>query len=235
MTEAPVNKVMLVDDHPVVRHGLAQLVEQQPTLTVCAETGSACEAMTLIEETDPDVIMLDISLGDCNGVSVIKDIRSRFGDIPILVLSMHDETLYAERILRVGGNGYIMKEEAAADVINAIHRVLRGEVHLSEKMTTRLLKPMLGKNRCGDDQCQPSPIHCLSDRELEVFEMIGQGVRTREIARNLHLSVKTIEAHRANIKSKLNLNNSIELLQMATWHVQGSHDETTAFFAKSET
>jgi DNA-binding NarL/FixJ family response regulator len=235
MSTEALHKVMVVDDHPVVRHGMVQLLEQQSNLTVCAETGNACTAMKLIPEVNPDVIMLDISLGDCNGVSVIKDIRARFGDIPILVLSMHDETLYAERVLRVGGNGYIMKEEAATDLIAAINRVLRGEVHLSEKMTTRLLKPMMKNTHNGHDEDPPaiSPVQCLSDRELEVFELIGHGMKTRAVAQKLHLSVKTIEAHRANIKNKLNLGNAIELLQLATWHVQGNTDDIAAF-VKSE-
>jgi DNA-binding NarL/FixJ family response regulator len=209
-------KVLIIDDHPVVRNGLSQLICHEGDLEVCGEAGSASEALKLIPALRPDILLLDISLGETNGISLIKDILSRFGEMNILALSMHDESLYAERALRAGAKGYIMKEEATDKVIGAIRRVLRGEIHLSERMSTRLLHKLV--NNSG--RSSESPVHNLSDRELEVFELIGRGMSTRSIADKLSLSIKTIEAHRANLKRKLRLKNSIELLQYATQWVQ---------------
>ncbi len=213
-------KVIIVDDHPVVRRGLAQLINQEPDLFVCGEAGSAHAALKVVSEEEPDVILLDLSLGDTNGISLIRDIRSQCGDVPILVLSMHEESLYAERVLRAGARGYIMKEEATERVIEAIRRVLRGKIHLSEKMSTRILSRAIN----GEPSSDGSAVECLSDRELEVFEMVGHGLQTRDIADKLHVSTKTVETHRANIKRKLKLDNAIELLQYATHWVQSASD-----------
>ncbi|MCF7855110.1 MAG: response regulator transcription factor [Candidatus Pacebacteria bacterium] len=213
-------RVIVVDDHPVVRRGLAQLINHETDLEVCKETGSAQETLKAISEQEPDIVVLDLTLGDTNGFSLIKDIKMRHKGVAVLVLSMHDESLYAERALRAGAQGYIMKEEATERVIGAIRRVLKGDIHLSEKMSTRLLSQMLGGTK--DHQ---SHLSCLSDRELEVFELIGRGLQTRQIAEKLHLSVKIIETHRANIKRKLDLGNAIELLQYATQWAQDSTND----------
>ncbi len=211
-------RILLVDDHPIVRRGLAQLINYETDLFVCGEAGSAQEALSAIEKLQPQVIVLDLSLGNTNGISLIKDIRNQYGPIPILILSMHDENLYAERALRAGALGYIMKEEATERVIEAVRRVLRGEIHLSEKIATRLLHNLVGGSNTNHNG--GSSIEALSNRELEIFELTGRGMSTRAIADKLNVSIKTVEAHRANIKHKLRLNNSIELLQHATHWVQ---------------
>jgi len=211
-------RVLIVDDHPVVRRGLSQLITQSPELYVCGEAGTAKQALELMRSATPDIVVLDISLGDTNGISLIRDIKARFGPLPVLVLSMHDEALYAERALRAGAKGYIMKEEATEDLIGAIRRVLRGDIHLSQRMSTRLVSKLV----TGSSGSKGSGIESLTDRELEVFELIGRGLSTRTIAEKLHLSPKTIEAHRTNIKRKLRLDNAIELIQHATQWVQDS-------------
>jgi len=220
--------VLIVDDHPVVRHGLAQLINQECDLEVCAQAENATETMTAVAAHPPDVVVLDLSLGENSGLAVIKELRGVLPDLPILILSMHDEFLYAERALRAGANGYIMKEEATSKVIEAIRRVLRGEIHVSERMATRLL----GKMVTGASPEVRSPVETLSDRELEVFEMIGRGLKTHDIAERLHISPKTVEAHRGNIKAKLKLKNSIELLQYATQWVQSTSQHAGAGVAE---
>lgn len=205
-------KVLIVDDHPIVRSGLVQFIRQQHGLAVCGEAGTAQEALQLARERRPDVIVLDISLGHANGLSVISDIRAEIGDIPVLVLSMHDEFLYAERALRAGAKGYIMKDASTETVVQGIRAVLKGEISLSPEMSRRLLNRLVHKDAPDPE----STVAGLTDRELQVFEMVGNGRKSRQIAEDLHISVKTIEAHRANIKKKLNLSNHIELLQYAT-------------------
>jgi DNA-binding NarL/FixJ family response regulator len=215
------NQVLIVDDHPVVRRGLAELISGEADMQVCAQAGTAQAALNAVQQQKPSIILLDMSLGDVNGISLIKDIRCRFGDIPILVLSMHDEALYAERALHAGARGYIMKEEATERIMEAIRKVLKDEVYVSSKMATRLFDKMLN-NANGDATRPRSPVDCLSNRELEVFEMIGRGLRARDIAQKIGVSHKTVEAHRANIKRKLCISNAIELLQYATHWIQGA-------------
>jgi len=209
-------RILIVDDHPIVRGGLAQFANQQLGLTVCAEAGDAHEALKAARETSPDVVVLDISLGHSSGLALIPELKAISPGLSILVLSMHDEFLYAERALRAGASGYIMKDASTDKVIDAIRHILRGEIYLSPEMSRRLLGRMVGKT----PPSTTSPVSALTDRELQIFEMIGRGRRSVDIAADLHVSIKTVEAHRANIKSKLKLGNHIELLQMATNWIQ---------------
>lgn len=217
--------VLLIDDHPIVRQGLAQLLNQQPDLHVSAEAASAREALEAVEKDRFDIAIVDISLDDRSGIELIKDLRARDANLPILALSMHDEALYAERALRAGARGYIMKQEATEQVMGAIRKVLDGQVHLSEKMSARLLNQFVTAKSSGDD----SPLNRLSDRELEIFLMIGRGLGTREIANKLFLSIKTVEAHREHIKEKLRLKSGTELMRLAVHHaVESAKPESQA-------
>ena len=216
------HKVLLVDDHPVVRQGLALLVGREPDLLVCGEADGARSAFQAIETLQPDIVVLDISLAGPDGLDVLKEIRARSGSLPVLILSMHDESIYAERALRAGANGYIMKQEATEKVLIAIRKILRGDVYLSERLTSAMLNQFVH----GSDTIKSSPIVNLTDRELEIFRLIGEGHSTRQIADELHLSVKTIESHQAHIKEKLALRNARELVQHAIeWTVSfgGGH------------
>jgi len=204
-------RVMLVDDHPIVRQGLANLIEDEEDLTVCAQAESAEGALAAMETARPDVIVIDVALGERSGLELVKDVRARWPEMPMLVLSMHDELLYAERALRAGAKGYIMKQEATEKVMEGIRKVLDGELYVSERMAARLM------TQAVHDRGAPpaNPLSRLSDRELEVFTMIGHGLGTREIAQRLILSIKTVEAHREHIKEKLNLKNGTELMRFA--------------------
>lgn len=203
--------MLLVDDHPVLRKGLAQLINAEQDMTVCGEAEEATKAFEAAGTLNPDVGVVDISLKRGNGIELVKNIKARFPSITLLVLSMHDETLYAERALRAGALGYIMKEEATEQVLVAIRRVMAGEIFLSEKMKGRMLQQLAN----GRGKVVVSPIEHLTDRELEVFRLIGEGRSTRQIAAELHLSVRTVEAYREYIKDKLNLKNATELVQHA--------------------
>jgi DNA-binding NarL/FixJ family response regulator len=203
-------RVMLVDDHPIVRQGLANLIDAESDLVVCAQVESADEAMRVLPDEKPDVVVVDISLGDRSGLELVKDIRARWPDMPMLVLSMHDELLYAERALRAGAKGYIMKQEATEKVMEGIRKVLDGELYVSERMAARLMDQAVNAKPAGTN-----PLSRLSDRELEVFTMIGHGLGTREIANKLILSIKTVEAHREHIKEKLSLRSGTELMRYA--------------------
>lgn len=205
-------RVLLVDDHPILRKGLAQMINMEQDLTVCGEAEEAGKAFELVGTLQPDVAVVDISLKTGNGIELVKNVKARYPELPILVLSMHDESLYAERALRAGSLGYIMKEEATEQVLVAIRRVLKGEIFLSEKMKSRMLQQL---TTGGRGKVVVSPIENLTDRELEVFRLIGEGRSTRQIAAELHLSVRTVEAYREYIKSKLNLRNATELVQHA--------------------
>jgi len=207
--------VLIVDDHPIVRHGLTQLINQEKDLKVCAEAESAQVALEAIDKYHPDIALVDLSIKGTNGIELIKNIRSR-SPMPVLVVSIHDEALYAERALRAGAKGYIMKQEATEKMLTAVRRVLSGEIYLSDKMGERLLEKYING---GGDKLS-SPIARLSDRELEVFRFIGQGRGTREIAKELNLSIKTVESHRAHIKQKLKLKNAVELVHHAVQWVQ---------------
>jgi DNA-binding NarL/FixJ family response regulator len=203
--------VLIVDDHPIVRQGLAQLINQESDLVVCGQAEDAHEAIGAIREHHPDMVIVDISLKDTSGVELIKDLKVRHPDLPVLTLSMHDEAVYGERALRAGARGYIMKQEATEKVVTAIRRVLAGEIYVSDGMAAKMVSKMVG----GASKKAASPIESLSDRELEVFRMIGEGFNTREMAEKLHLSVKTIETYRAHIKDKLALQDASELLRSA--------------------
>ncbi|MDD4889689.1 MAG: response regulator transcription factor [Phycisphaerae bacterium] len=211
-------KVLVVDDHAVVRQGLTQLINREKDMCVCGDAETAAEALKMMAATHPDVAIVDVSLKEDSGLDLVKDVKIRFPKLPVLVLSMHDETFYAERFLRAGARGYIMKEVATEKVMTAIRRVLAGEVYLSERMSSRILHKLVdGPARQGG-----SALDALSDRELEVFRLIGTGLGTRDIAKRLHVSVKTVEAHRAHIKDKLKLDTATELLQHAIQWMQDS-------------
>lgn len=204
-------RVLIVDDHPIVRRGLAELIATRPDLEVCGEAAEIPEALRLVEATRPDVAIVDLTLKGGHGLELIEEIKARHGRVKMLVSSMHDETLFAERALRAGAAGYIGKQEAPERIIEALHKVLRGEICLSPRMANRLLHRV-----ASGEALERNPIEGLSDRELQVFEMIGQGQTTKQIAQSLQLSHKTIEAHREKIKAKLNLKNSSELSRHAT-------------------
>ncbi len=204
--------VLLVDDHPAVVEGLAAAINQTDDLLVSGQAEGAAKAMAEIARQRPDVVLVDISLHNSNGLELVKDIRSRYsGKIPVLALSMHDETLYAERVLRAGARGYVMKQESMKIVIDAIRKVLSGGIHLSERMTTRLM----GSFTNYGEAPKRSAIEELSDRELEVFELLGEGYATREIAEQLHLSKKTVSCYQQNIRRKLSLRNAAEMVHHA--------------------
>lgn len=203
--------VLIVDDHPIVRQGLAMLINQEQDLVVCGQAEDAHEALRVVRESEPDMVIVDISLKETSGVELIKDLQVQYPDLPILTLSMHDEAVYGERALRAGARGYIMKQEATEKVVTAIRRVLEGEIYVSDVMAAKMVSKLVG----GAGKKTGSPVERLSDRELEVFRMLGEGYNTREMAEKLHLSVKTIETYRAHIKDKLGLQDASELLRSA--------------------
>jgi DNA-binding NarL/FixJ family response regulator len=211
-------RVMLVDDHPVLRHGLAQLINHQADLAMCGEADNAHSALTLIGTLKPDIAIVDLGLKKSMGLELIKDLKVQHPYLPVLVLSMHEESLYTERALRAGAKGYIMKEEPPEELLLAIRRVLSGKIYLSHTMGTKLLSPIV--NGCID--IGSSPIDRLSDRELEVFQLLGKAYETREIAERLRVSVKTVESYREHIKIKLNLENSTQLIRRAVEWSQSS-------------
>ena len=200
-------QVLVVDDHPIVRHGLTLLLNREPDLMVCGEAEDAQSATQAIASLRPDLVILDISLGGPDGLDLLKQIRACDTDLPVLVLSMHDETTYAERVLRAGANGYIMKQEATDRVLTAIRCILSGQVYVPDRIASRLLRQYAHTAAVT----ARSPLAALSDRELEVFRLIGAGRSTRQIAEILHLSVKTVESYQAHIKEKLDLRNAHEL------------------------
>jgi DNA-binding NarL/FixJ family response regulator len=204
-------RILLVDDHPMVRERLAAAIHEQLDLVVCGEAEDRFTALELIEKTEPHLAIVDLTLKQSHGLELIKDIRSRFPELVILVVSMHDELLHAERVIRAGARGYITKQEATDKIMIAIRTVLGGDVYLSEKMAARIATGALGGRR-GESTL---PMARLSDRELRVFEMLGQGHNTRQIADDLHLDMRTIETYRARIKEKLDLKDANELLQYA--------------------
>lgn len=207
---APRTRVLLVDDHPVVRAGIRSVVTQEPDLEVCGEAESASDALRVIQESKPDVAIVDLSLKESSGLDLIKDIRLRHPSLLVLVLSMRDESFYAERVLRAGARGYVVKEEGCRVVVDAIRKVLRGQIYLSDQIASKMLGAFVGGAKPG-----ASRIEQLTDRELQVFEFIGKGIPSREIAAKLHLSIKTIDAHRENIKRKMQIDSATELLKQA--------------------
>jgi DNA-binding NarL/FixJ family response regulator len=214
-TTAPATKrkqrVFVVDDHPIVRQGLALLINQEPDLTVCGEAEEAESILASIVQLEPDIIVLDISLPGSDGIDALKAIRSNHADLPVLILSMHDESIYAERALRAGANGYIMKQEATDTVLVALRRILAGEVYISDRATSKMLQRIVARPATR----QRTSVASLSDRELEVFRLIGSGLGTREIAEKLQLSAKNVESYQAHIKKKLSLPTARALVQRA--------------------
>ncbi len=204
-------RILIVDDHPMMRQGLAQLVGAEPDLIVCGEVDSAESAIDAVGKSKPDLVLADISLPGKNGLELIKDFQAVQPGLPVLVISMHDESLYAERVLRAGGRGYIMKQEGGRKLMLALRQVLAGKIYVSEKISADILENFSG-HRAGTES---SPVEKLTDREFEVFQHLGQGRGTRDIAEKLHLSVKTVEVHRANIKAKLKLKSAPELIRFA--------------------
>src|SRR5277367_4655657 len=209
-TYAKKGKVFLVDDHPIVRQGLALLINGEADLMVCGEAEGGFAALQMVGEIRPDILVLDISLNGPDGIELLKTIRIQDSALPVLILSMHDESTYAERALRAGANGYIMKQEATEKVLVAIRHILQGEVYLSDRLTKRLLLQFVHGSISPRD-----PLAKLSDRELEVYRLIGAGHATRQIADELHVSTKTVESYQAHIKEKLSLRNARELVQHA--------------------
>jgi DNA-binding NarL/FixJ family response regulator len=204
-------KILIVDDHPITRHGLCQLLNHEPDLVVCGEEESAHRALAAMKTAQPDLILVDLSLAGKSGLEFIKDLRVLHPEAAVLAVSMHDETIYAERVLRAGARGYIMKSEGGAKLLKAIRNILAGSIYVSEKMSARILDLFAGShNRDGG-----SPLGRLTDREFEVFHLIGQGLGTREIGERLHLSPKTVDTHRLNIKAKLKFKTLPELMQYA--------------------
>lgn len=210
-----------MDDHPVTREGLARLINHEPDLEVCGEANTAVRALGAIEAQNPDLVVIDVSLGTgTSGLELIKDLAARNARLRMLALSTHDENLYAERALRAGARGYVMKQEPTAQVMEAIRKVLQGEIFLSRAMNERMLQKMAGSHSVP----LASEIEQLSDRELEVYRLLGQGRGTRQIAAELHLSISTVETYRTHIKEKLRLNSAPELVRHAVeWvHSQAS-------------
>jgi DNA-binding NarL/FixJ family response regulator len=203
-------QIFIVDDHPMMRDGLRQLIANEPDLDVCGEADDAPQALEQIKALKPNLAIVDITLRTTSGLELIKDLHVHEPALPVLVISMHDESLYAERVLRAGGCGYIMKQEGGKKIVEAIRRVLEGRTYVSEKMAANILDIFSGRRGEGS-----SPVEKLSDREFEVFQLIGRGMSTKEIADRLHVSVKTIEVHRVNIKQKLTIQTAPELIRFA--------------------
>ncbi len=204
-------RIVIVDDHPLFRKGLEQLIHSDGAFEVCGEAGNAAESMDVIRKLNPDLAIVDLSLPGANGIELIKNIRAEFPKLPILVLSMHDESLYGLRALRAGANGYVMKHEAMTNVVQAIHEVFSGRPYLSPAMAAQVITKFAKKSSEGESDA----VDRLSDRELEILELIGKGTEVRQIAHLLHLSPKTVETHRAHIKEKLQLKNAREVARFA--------------------
>jgi DNA-binding NarL/FixJ family response regulator len=217
MQQATLSKrrVSIIDDHPIVRQGISQLIDQEEDLVTYCQAGSAQEALETMASCTPDVLLVDISLDGISGIELIKLLRQRQIMAPVLIISMHDETLYAERALRSGAKGYVMKQEATEKVLTAIRQVLRGEIYLSERMQGKILQRIINGDEGG-----LSAIDLLSDRELEVFRLIGHGYSTSDISRELKRSIKTVETHRAHLKDKLSLKNAAELTHFAVQWIE---------------
>lgn len=221
IAETKKKTVFVVDDHPLLRQGLALLINREEDLEVCGEAEEAQAAMNALAAKQPDVLIADISLNGPDGLDLLKTLRTQYPDLPVLILSMHDETIYAERALRARANGYIMKQEATEKVLVAVRRILDGEIYLSDRMANKLLHKYVS----GASADMNSRLSILSDRELEVFRLIGEGRSTRQIAEKLRLSIKTVETYQAHIKEKLSLRSGRELVQHA---IQSKISEKTS-------
>ena len=204
-------RIYIVDDHPLVRHGLSQIVANEADMEICGEAEDSPAAIRGVGEANPDAIIVDISLKGANGIELIKNLKAIHDDIPILVFSMHDETIYAQRALRAGAKAYVMKKESPSKVIDAIRKIIQGEIYVSPSVADQVLHQIVN----GPGNVSTSPVDRLTDRELEVVQLIGRGLSSREVAESLHLSVKTIESHRAHVKEKLSLRNATELVQFS--------------------
>lgn len=215
-TQSRRKKILVVDDHAVLREGLVAQINREADLVVCGEAENAGEALAAVEQSKPDLVLADITLPGRNGLELIRDLRALRPGLPVLVLSMHDPSLFAERVLRAGGRGYISKQRSGQRLITAIRHVLSGQIYLSDEMSTRLLDSLSGKRPAR----AASPIEQLTDRELEVFNLIGQAKETKEISSRLGMSAKTVEAHRASIKRKLKLRTGPELTRHAVLWVE---------------
>jgi Response regulator containing a CheY-like receiver domain and an HTH DNA-binding domain len=216
MSNVDRKRILIVDDHPFMRAGLAQLIDKQPGMMVCGEAGDPAAAMKELEKGRVDLVLTDITMPGRSGIEFIKDLQAMYPELPILVISMHDEVIYAERVLRAGARGYIMKEAGGENFLAALRRVLGGEVYVSPKMSARFLDNLSGRKPRGST----SPIEKLTDREFEVFQLIGQGKSTREIAKQLNLSSKTVDVHRGHIKEKLGLQDVTALVRHAVRWVE---------------
>ena len=204
-------RILLVDDHPVVRDGFAELINREPDLSVCAAAEDRAGAMRAVEQTSPQLAVVDLTLKSSSGLELIKDLHARWPNLLLLVVSMHNETLYAERVLRAGARGYITKQQATRDILQAIRRVLAGGIYLNEATGATILARLAAKPQVKEDTVSD----LLTDRELQVFELTGQGFNTREIASQLRIDMKTVETYRLRIREKLNLESSSELLKLA--------------------
>jgi DNA-binding NarL/FixJ family response regulator len=204
-------RVLIVDDHPMTRAGLVHVINHQPELIVCGEAESASQAIDILDSSRPDLLLIDITLPGKSGLELIKDVKAMHPELLMLVVSMHDESLYADRVLRAGARGYITKHEGGEKLMEAIRHVLRGKIYVSESMSAHILEIFSG----GQTRLDRSSIEKLSDREFEVFESMGEGLSSQQIAKKLHLSAKTVDAHRANIKTKLNIKTTAELISYA--------------------
>jgi len=209
--KANCTRIMLVDDHTIVREGLAESINREPDLLVCAQAEDHQEALKAFESSKPDLVVIDLMLKSSSGLELIKDIHTRWPRVLMLVVSMHDETLYAERVLRAGAQGYITTQEATRDILLAIRRVLAGGIYLNERTASVVLARLASKTQAVSN----SIADIMADREMQVFELTGHGLSTREIAGQLHIDMKTVDTYRARIKEKLNLKTSSELLQLA--------------------
>lgn len=217
------HRIFVVDDHPLMRQGLAQLINNEADLSVVGEAEDAPRALQGIAAKHPELVIVDISLQGNNGIELTKSIKALYKDLRIMVLSMHDEHIYAQRVLRAGANAYVMKQEPPDRVVDAIRRTLKGDIYVSEKVGAQILHQIVnGRGSAG------SPVDNLSDRELEIIQLIGEGKTTRDIAASLNVSVKTIESHRAHIKEKLNLKNATELVQYCVQWVEQENAMGTA-------
>jgi DNA-binding NarL/FixJ family response regulator len=224
-------RVLIVDDHPIVRQGLRRVMENEDDLVVCGEAETARDARTAIKELNPDVMIADISLKQGDGIELVRDVRAHHPQLPILVLSMHDETIYAERMLSAGANGYIMKQAASEQFLISLRRVLDGGIYVSEAVGNNMIQ----KFAAGGSYISANPIDRLSNRELQILHMIGKGMSTRETAHSLNLSIKTVESHRQRIKRKLNLHTGTQLVQYAVnWFTGRAADAAVAKPAGTE-
>ncbi len=216
-----VRRVLIVDDHPIVRQGLRRIMDNEEDLSVCGEAETVRDARVAIKELSPDVMIADISLKQGDGIELVRDVRAHHPHLPILVLSMHDETIYAERMLAAGANGYIMKQAASDQFLIALRRVLDGGIYVSEAVGNNMIQ----KFAAGGSYISANPIDRLSNRELQILHMIGKGMSTRETAQSLNLSIKTVESHRQRIKRKLNLATGTQLVQYAVnWFSTRAND-----------